>query len=258
MARRREPPPGSGEATADRTDGPPAEGGAGKPAAASKPHHHDHRQRLRERFLAGDAGAFADYELLELLLFNSIDRVDTKPLAKQLLADFRSLGAVLAADPARLAGYPRLNARTFALFKAVREASRRLIRSEIEGRPVLSSWSRVIDYCRACLAHEPNEQFRLLFLNRKNELIADEVQGRGTVDHTPVYPREVVKRALELGATALIMVHNHPSGDPTPSRADVEMTLEIRDAADKLGIALYDHIIVARTGTTSLKAKGLM
>lgn len=258
MARRREPPPGSGEATADGTGTVPAEGGAGKPAAASQPHHHDHRQRLRERFLAGDAGAFADYELLELLLFNSIDRVDTKPLAKQLLADFRSLGAVLAADPARLAGYPRLNARTFALFKAVREASRRLIRSEIEGRPVLSSWSGVIDYCRACLAHEPNEQFRLLFLNRKNELIADEVQGRGTVDHTPVYPREVVKRALELGATALIMVHNHPSGDPTPSRADVEMTLEIRDAADKLGIALYDHIIVARTGTTSLKAKGLM
>ena len=123
---------------------------------------------------------------------------------------------------------------------------------------MLSSWSRVVDYCRSCLAHQPNEQFRLLFLNRKNELIADEVQGRGTVDHTPVYPREVVKRALELGATALIMVHNHPSGDPTPSRADVEMTLEIRDAADKLGIALYDHIIVARSGTTSLKAQGLI
>jgi DNA repair protein RadC len=254
MARRREPPPGSAPAA----DEGPAQRGAASPSASPRPHHHDHRQRLRERFIAGDGEALADYELLELLLFNSIDRVDTKPLAKQLLADFKSLGAVLAADPARLAAYPRLNARTFALFKAVREASRRLIRSEIEGRPVLSSWSRVIDYCRACLADQPNEQFRLLFLNRKNELIADEVQGRGTVDHTPVYPREVVKRALELGATALIMVHNHPSGDPTPSRADVEMTIEIRDAADKLGIALYDHIIVARTGATSLKALGLV
>ncbi|MBL8658564.1 MAG: DNA repair protein RadC [Rhodospirillales bacterium] len=223
-----------------------------------RPHHANHRQRLRARLLEGDGEAFADYELLELLLFYSIDRVDVKPLAKQLLGDFRSFGAVLAAEPQRLEAYPRVNERTTALFKAVREASRRVVRCEIVGRPVLSSWSRVVDYCRACLVDAATEQFRLLFLNRKNELIADEVQGRGTVDHTPVYPREVVKRALELGATALIMVHNHPSGDPAPSRADVEMTIEIRDAADKLGIALYDHIIVAKSGATSLKAQGLL
>lgn len=231
---------------------PPATG------VPSPPHHANHRERLRARFLAGDDEALADYELLELLLFYSIDRVDVKPLAKQLLADFKTFGAVLAASPERLEAYPRVNQRTTALFKAVREASRRIVRCEIVERPVLSSWSRVIDYCRACLVDAPTEQFRLLFLNRKNELIADEVQGRGTVDHTPVYPREVVKRALELGATALIMVHNHPSGDPTPSRADVEMTVEIGEAAEKLGIALYDHIIVAKSGATSLRAQGLL
>ncbi len=240
-----------------RRTSPPTPADAGESEDA-KPHHSNHRQRLRERFLGGDGEALADYELLELLLFHSIDRVDVKPLAKQLLGEFKSFGAVLAADPRRLEAYPRVNERTTALFKAIREASRRMIRSEIIGRPVLSSWSRVVDYCRACLVDAPSEQFRLLFLNRKNELIADEVQSRGTVDHTPVYPREVVKRALELGATALIMVHNHPSGDPTPSRADIDMTIEIRDAADKLGISLYDHIIVAKSGATSLKGQGLL
>lgn len=262
MARRASPPPERAEASeaeaseAERAD--PADAPVQPGPHQARPHHADHRQRLRERFLAGDGEALADYELLELLLFHSIDRVDVKPLAKQLLADFKSFGAVLAADRRRLASYPRVNDRTCALFKAVREASRRMIRSEIIGRPVLSSWSRVVEYCRACLVDEPSEQFRLLFLNRKNEVIADEVQGRGTIDHTPVYPREVVKRALELGASALIMVHNHPSGDPTPSRADIEMTIEIRDAADKLGITLYDHIIVAKAGATSLKAQGLL
>lgn len=241
---------------APRTSPPRAPAKPG--GTAARPHHVNHRRRLRERFLNGDGETLADYELLELLLFFAIDRVDVKPLAKQLLGDFENLGAVLAADPKRLEAYPRINERTLALFKAVREASRRTIRAEIVNRPVLSSWSRVVDYCRACLGDASTEQFRLLFLNRKNELIADEVQGRGTVDHTPVYPREVLKRALELGATGLIMVHNHPSGDPTASRADVEMTIEIRDAGEKLGIALYDHIIVAKSGATSLKAQGLL
>ncbi|HYN37864.1 MAG TPA: DNA repair protein RadC [Rhodospirillales bacterium] len=228
------------------------------PPAATRPHYVDHRQRLRERFLASDAESLSDYELLELLLFFSIDRIDVKPLAKALLAEFGSLGAVLAAEPVRLRRFERVNDRTCALFKALREAGRRLLRDDLDQRPVISSWTQLLDYCRASLAEEPTERFRVLFLDRKNKLIADELQQRGTVDHAPVYPREVVKRALELGASALILVHNHPSGDPTPSKADVEITREVRDAAAVLGIALHDHVVVGRPGTASMKALGLI
>jgi DNA repair protein RadC len=222
------------------------------------PHYKSHRERLRQRFLKSDPESFPDYELLELLLFHSIERVDVKPLAKQLLGDFKSFSGVLAASEERLTRYPRINERTAAHFKAVREAARRLLRAEIVDRPVISSWTQLIDYCRASMADEQTERFRILYLNRKNMLIADEIQQRGTVDHTPVYPREVIKRALELGATAMILVHNHPSGDPTPSPADIEMTHEVRDAADKLGISVYDHVIVGKGTASSFKALGLL
>ncbi len=224
----------------------------------ASPHYKDHRQRLRRRFLDGDAESFADYELMELLLFHSVERVDVKPLAKQLLRDFNGFGGVLAADEKQLVRYPRVTERTAAHFKAVREAARRLLRAEIADRPLISSWPRLVDYCRASMADERTERFRILFLDRKNRLIADEVQQKGTVDHTPVYPREVIKRALELGASALILVHNHPSGDPTPSQADIHMTREIRDAADKLGIALHDHVVVGKGQAASFKALGLL
>jgi DNA repair protein RadC len=217
-----------------------------------------HRERLRSRFLAADAESFADYELLELLLFYSVDRVDVKPLAKQLLHDFGSLGGVLAAAPERLRKYPRIGDRTVVHFRAIREAMRRLLYAEVVDRPVVSSWQQLLDYCRATLADEQTERFRVLFLDRKNKLIRDEIQQKGTVDHTPVYPREVIKRALELGASALILVHNHPSGDPAPSRTDIEMTREVRDAGEKLGICLYDHIVVGRREARSFKAMGLL
>jgi len=227
-------------------------------AKPAEPHHKDHRSRLRKRFLASDAEAFPDYELLELLLFHTVERVDVKPLAKVLIKEFGSFGGVLAADPERLMRHVRITERTAAHFKAVREAARRFAREDVVERPVMSSYEALIDYCRVSLMDEQTERFRVLFLNRKNALIADEIQQRGTVDHTPVYPREVIKRALDLGATALIMVHNHPSGDPTPSRADIDMTHEVRDAAEKLGIVLHDHVIVAKGGTASFKSMGLL
>lgn len=223
------------------------------------PPHAGHRERLRQRFLRGDGESVADYELLELLLFYAIDRRDVKPLAKALLDEFGSLGAVLGADPARLTAKDKLiGPRTLALFKAIREVNRRCLRADVQLRPVISSSSALLDYCRAMLADQPVENFHVLFLDRKNRLIADERQQRGTVDHTPVYPREVIKRALELGASALILVHNHPSGDPTPSAADIEMTREVRDVAAKLGIALHDHVIVGRGRASSLKGLGIL
>jgi len=229
-----------------------------EPAKPTEPHHKDHRSRLRQRFLAADPEAFPDYELLELPLFHTIERVDVKPLAKALIKEFGSFGGVLAADPDRLKQHARITERTVAHFKAVREAARRFARMEVVERPVMSSYQALIDYCRVSLMDEQTERFRVLFLNRKNALIADEVQQRGTVDHTPVYPREVIKRTLDLGATALIMVHNHPSGDPTPSRADIDMTHEVRGGAEKLGIVLHDHVIVAKGGTASFKSMGLL
>jgi DNA repair protein RadC len=217
-----------------------------------------HRRRLKDRFRAAGADAVADYELLELLLFRSIPRRDTKPLAKRLLARFASFGGVLGASERQLCEIDGIGPEVALDLKIVLAAAQRLTRGRVQGKQVLSSWSDVIDYCRAAMAFADKEQFRILFLDKKNALIADELQQTGTVDHTPVYPREVVKRALELSSTALILVHNHPSGDPTPSRADIEMTRQIAEIAKPLGIALHDHIIVGRDGHASLKGLRLI
>ncbi len=229
---------------------------AGLQEEEPKPHYHGHRQRLRDRFLTGEGG-LPDYELLELLLFFSIPRRDVKPLAKQLIERFGSLGGVLAASSELLAEFD-LDHHSIVHFRALRETAGRLAREEVADRPIIGSWQKLLDYCRTTMAHNKTEQFRLLFLDRKNTLIADEVQQQGTVDHTPVYPREVVKRALQLGASSLIMVHNHPSGDPTPSQADIDMTEEVKAAAEALGIALHDHVVIGRKGHTSFKSAGLL
>ncbi len=227
-------------------------------AKSPKPHYAGHRARLRERFLKSGGDALADYELLELLLFQALPRGDTKPLAKALIAKFETYAEVLRADADALREVDGVGDAVVAAIRTVRVAALRLMRDEVMEKPVLSSWQALMDYCRAEMGPEKTEQFRLLFLNRKNMLIGDEVQQRGTVDQTAVYPREVVKRALELGATAIIMVHNHPSGDPTPSQGDIDMTNEVKEAAGKLGIVLHDHIVVARGGASSFKSMGLL
>ena len=229
---------------------------SGEPAPP-RPHYHGHRGRVRERVLKAGVEPLADYELLELLLFYSIERIDTKPLAKALLERFGTLGDVFAAEPAQLREFD-IDQRTLVHFKAMREVGRRLAERKVKDMPVLTNWQQLIDYCHAALAHEKTEQFRILFLDRKNVLIADEVQQRGTIDHTPVYPREVVKRALALNASALILVHNHPSGDPKPSRDDIEMTREIKAASDALGIAIHDHLVIGRKGHASFRSLGLL
>ena len=222
-----------------------------------EPHYHGHRARVRERVLRAGVEPFADYELLELLLFYCLPRIDTKPLAKKLVDRFGTLGDIFAAEPAQLAEFA-IDQRTLVLFRAVRESGRRLVERKVKNMPVLTNWQQLIDYCHAALAHEKTEQFRILFLDRKNVLIADEVQQRGTIDHTPVYPREVVKRALTLNAAALILVHNHPSGDPKPSRDDIDMTREIKAAAEALGIAIHDHLVIGRKGHASFRSLGLL
>lgn len=232
----------------ERWSEPPA-----KAAAVEKPHYHGHRDRLRERFTAAGPDALPDYELLELLLFRLIPRVDTKPIAKALLSRFGTLAEVLGAPVALLQEVKGIGPSVAVDLKVIATAAQRMARSEIRGREVLSNWTQLLDYCRSAMAFENREQFRILFLDKKNVLIADEVQQVGTVDHTPVYPREVVKRALELSASAVILVHNHPSGDPTPSRADIEMTKEIIDAGKRLGVAVHDHIIIGRKGNASMK-----
>jgi DNA repair protein RadC len=223
-----------------------------------KPHYHGHRARLRARFLESGGAGIPDYEILELILFGVFRNGDVKPLAKALIAECGSLGAVLSAPAERLAKVPGCGEAVIAALKVTREAGLRLLKEDAMQRPAISNWQALLDYCRAALQHEGIEQFRILFLDRKNQIIADEAQQRGTVDHTPVYPREVVKRALELNAAALILVHNHPSGDPTPSRADVEMTRQVRQAAAVMGIELHDHLIVGRKGHVSLREKGLI
>ena len=223
-----------------------------------KPHYYGHRGRLRERLLAGGADALPDYELLEMVLLGAHARRDMKPLAKALLAKFGSFTDVIAAPPARLEEVDGVGDSVIASLKVVHAAANRFARGEVKRRPALSSWSAVLDYCRTAQAFADVEQFRILFLDKRNQLIADEVQQRGTVDHTPVYPREVVKRALELSATAVVLVHNHPSGDPTPSRADIQMTQQIVDIAKPLGIAVHDHIIVGKDGHASLKGLKLI
>ena len=221
------------------------------------PHYLGHRDRLRARFaLAGGAGV-ADYELLELVLFRSIPRRDVKPIAKALIARFGSFAEVLGAQPERLKEIDGVADAVAVDLKIVEAAARRLARGAVRERKPLSSWSDVIEYCRTAMAFADREEFRILFLDKRNCLIADEVQGAGTIDHTPVYPREVVRRALELGSTAVILVHNHPSGDPSPSPADVRMTQDIVAIAKPLGIAVHDHIIVGRQGHVSLRGQNL-
>lgn len=230
-----------------------------KQQASTPPDALDHRQRIRDRFERLGAEAFEDYELLELLLFRSIPRRDTRPIAKALIKRFGSLPAALNA-PKQLAmevdGVGEATAFDLSALAALIKAT---AKAELpRNADLLGSWDKVLSYCRASLAHETREHFRVLFLNKKNGLIADEVQQRGTVDHTPVYPREVVKRALELSASAIILVHNHPSGDPSPSAADIEMTHRIKEVAQSLEIAVHDHLIIGKNGYTSLKAEGLM
>ena len=225
---------------------------------ADLPHYRGHRQRLRTRFLEAGAQALADYEMIELVLFRAIPHRDVKPLAKELLAKFGSFSEVISAPIERLREVRKLGDPAITELKIVQAAASRLARGQVKQRPVLSSWSSVIDYCRAAMAFADKEQFRVLFLDKRNRLIADELQQVGTIDHTPVYPREVVKRALELSATALILVHNHPSGDPTPSHADIQMTQTIIDVARPLGIAVHDHIIVGKEGHASFKGLRLI
>ncbi len=224
----------------------------------SDPHYLGHRERLRARFLDGGADALPDYELLELVLFSAIPRRDVKPLAKALLSAFGTFAEVVSAPRERLAEIDGAGEAVVAQLKIVEAAALRLSRTRLLNRPVLSSWAALLDYCAAAMARNPKEEFRVLFLDRKNVLIADEVQNRGTIDHTPVYPREILSRALELGASAVILVHNHPSGDPEPSRADIDMTREIATAARALGITVHDHIVVGRGGHASFKALGLL
>lgn len=228
------------------------------PSKDLKPHYHGHRDRLRDRLLERGGDSLADHEILEFLLFGAKPRGDTKPLAKALLTAFGSLSKVLTASPEALAKIPGMGKASIAALTIVPEAAARLAREEMNEAPVISGWDKLLDYCRITMAHEPVEQFRLLFLDKRNRVIADEVQQQGTIDHTPVYTREVVKRALELGAAALILVHNHPSGEPEPSPADIAMTEELRAAADKLGIAIHDHLVIGRAGHASFRAMGLL
>ena len=222
------------------------------------PSHAGHRQRLRARFIEGGPDALPDYELLEMVLFRAIPRRDTKPLAKALIAHFGSFNEVITAPVDRLTEVTGVSEGVATELKLIQAAALRLAKSAVMDRPAISSWSALVDYCSAAMAYETTEQFRVLFLDRKNVLIADEIQSRGTIDHTPVYPREVIKRALELGASAIILVHNHPSGDPSPSRADVEMTKKIEDAAKPLGVAVHDHLVIGKGQHASLRQLGLL
>jgi len=233
---------------------------AGPDAIARKTprHYHGHRERLRERFCSGGADALPDYELLELVLFNAHPRQDMKPIAKALITKFGSFAEAVNAPDARLQEIDGVGPAALTQIRLIAAAASRVTRGAIQKRETLGSWSAVLDYCRTTMAFADKEQFRILFLDKRNQLIADEVQQTGTVDHTPVYPREVVKRALELSATAIILVHNHPSGDPTPSNADIQMTKQIVDIAGTLGISVHDHIIVGKNGHASLKGLKLM
>jgi DNA repair protein RadC len=225
---------------------------------ARGPHYLDHRARLRARFVDGGTDAMPDYELMELVLFAAIPRRDVKPLAKTLIDKFGSFADAIAAPRERLREVTGVGDNVVTHLKIVEAAALRLSKLRVLGKPALSSWSALIDYCAAVMGRNPQEEFRILFLDRKNVLIADEVQGQGTVDHTPVYPREIVKRALELSASSIILVHNHPSGDPSPSQADIVMTREIVSAAKALRITVHDHLIVGRGGTISFKSLGLL
>lgn len=226
----------------------------GKPPSYLK----DHRKRLRARFMEGGAQAMPDYELLELVLFRSIPRQDVKLLARRLMDTFGDFNRVLSAAPDRLASVQGVGSAVIQDLKIVEAAAHRLARARVMQRQVISSWDAVLDYCHTTMAHRETEQFRILFLDRKNVLIADEEQAHGTVDHVPVYPREVVKRALQLNASAIILVHNHPSGDPTPSEADISMTSQINSAVQALGLTLHDHLIIGKSQELSFRAAGYL
>ncbi|MES1201377.1 MAG: DNA repair protein RadC [Pseudomonadota bacterium] len=228
-----------------------------KPEPA-KPHYHDHRTRLRERFEQAGAEALADYELLELLLFRVIPRRDTKPLAKALIQRFGDISAVLGAPAHLIAEVEGAGPSVASELKVVQAVLERAGRAELKQRTIIGSWSQLVNYCRTSMAHAPREQFRVLFLDVKNQLIADEILNEGTVDHAPVYPREVARRALELSAASVILVHNHPSGDPSPSAADVQITREIIAAAGAVGVKVHDHLVVGRNGAASFKSLGLL
>lgn len=224
----------------------------------AKPHYHGHRDRLRARFQEGGAEALADYELLELYLFRSIPRRDVKPIAKDLIAKFGSFAEVISAPISLLCEVKGISEKTALDLKILQAGALKLGQEALLNRPVLSSWSALLDYCRSVMQYENNEQFRVLFLDRKNRLIADEVMGQGTVDRAPVYPREVLKRALELGSSAIILAHNHPSGDPTPSQSDIKMTKNIVTAAKAVELSVHDHLIIGRNNIASFKTLGLM
>ncbi|MCB2096773.1 MAG: DNA repair protein RadC [Parvularculaceae bacterium] len=224
------------------------------------PDHHaaGHRDRLRDRFRRAGVEAVQDYELLELILFRAIPRKDVKPLAKEIIRVFGGLPQALAAPVERLTEITGVSGNVALELKIVHAASIKLTQARVLDRPIISSWNDLLSYCRAAMADEKTEMFRILFLDKKNILIADEIQQKGTVDHTPVYPREVVKRALEVGASAIILVHNHPSGDPTPSRADIEMTNQIQKAASALNIRIHDHLVIGHKSEVSFKGLGLL
>jgi DNA repair protein RadC len=231
-----------------------------KPVAAdpTRPHYHDHRARLREKFEKSGPTALHDYEVLELLLFRVIPRRDTKPLAKALIERFGDIAGVLGAPAAQIAKVKGAGRAVALELKVLHAALERVTRAEATRRPLIGSWSQLLQYCRVSLANAPREQFRVLFLDVKNQLIADEVLGEGTIDHAPVYPREVARRSLELGASSVILVHNHPSGDPSPSAADIAVTREIQTAAKAIGVKVHDHLVIGRNGQASLKSLGLM
>ncbi|MCB1372154.1 MAG: DNA repair protein RadC [Rhodobacteraceae bacterium] len=223
-----------------------------------RPHYWGHRERLRQRFLTGGHAAMPEYELLELVLFNAIPRIDVKPLAKTLLATFGDLNGVVAASEHRLLQVPGATPKLFFQLRLLEAIAHRMARARVIQRSVISSWDELMRYCKTVMAYRETEQFRILFLDQKNVLIADEEQARGTVNHVPVYPREVAKRALELNATAIILVHNHPSGDPTPSRADIEMTEQIGLACEAIGVVIHDHVIVGKETDASFRSLGLL
>ena len=241
----------------DHDEAPAHEIKAARPAVQPS-YIRDHRARLRERFLIGGADAMPDYELLELVLFRAIPRRDVKPLARDLLDAFGDFNGVISAPTLRLQQIRGVGDSVVTELRIVQAAAHRLAHSRIKNKNIISSWDDLLGYCQTTMAHEDIEQFRILFLDRKNVLIADEAQARGTVDHVPVYPREVVKRALDLSASALILVHNHPSGDPTPSQADIDMTEQIRQASEALGITLHDHLVIGKSRELSFRSEGLI
>jgi len=230
----------------------------GLPTGRQPSYIRDHRKRLRARFLNGGAQAMPDYELLELVLFRAIPRRDIKPLARELLESFGDFNGVVSAPPDRLAAISGVGEAVISELKIIEAAAHRLARARVLKRQVLSSWDALLEYCHTTMAHRETEQFRIFYLDRKNVLIGDEEQARGTVDHVPVYPREVVKRALQLNASALILVHNHPSGDPTPSEQDITMTGAVQAALETMGITLHDHIIIGKSCELSFRSQGYL